>query len=107
MDPVCGADALSLVEVNIDILLQDLVVSVLVEHDQPGLAIGRCGRWDKRLWGCRWQVRDGRFCGSLGRRGHDRRNIAHVARVTAAARENEEKETKAQGYESQAAHEQN
>ena len=43
-----GPHALGLVQIDVDVLLQDLVVGVLVEHHRPRLA-RRCGRADRSL----------------------------------------------------------
>ena len=74
VDPVGRADLLHLVEVEINILLQNLVVRVLIEHHRPG-AFASGGRWGSLAGfaGSRGVLRALRVSDFQRRAGADRR----------------------------------
>ena len=43
LHPVGRADALGLVQIEVDVLFQYFVVGILVKHDQPGMSLARSG----------------------------------------------------------------
>jgi hypothetical protein len=39
LDPIAGTNQFGLVQIQINVLFEDFVVGVLVEHDQPALTL--------------------------------------------------------------------